>query len=106
MDYSSKDSPLADEACFFEGTHSRMRRFTTLTFGMPHLVLCKVMRLANMEFWIQQNSIMSEIKGSEYKFNPPTFMVDQSVANSDSIEAVYGVEISSKNPNLPMALPS
>ena len=61
------------------------------------------MRLASMEvssestendreFWIQWNSMMLEIKGSENKFNLSTSMVDQNVGSINSIAVVYGEE--------------
>ena len=45
MDCSSTDSPLADEACYFDGTHYGVKGFTALTIWMLQLALNKVIRL-------------------------------------------------------------
>ena len=45
MDCSSTDSPLADEACYFDGTHYGVNRFTALTIWILQLVLNKVITL-------------------------------------------------------------
>ena len=89
--------------CYFDGTHSTVREYTALTLWMLHPALCKVMRLVSMvvlpqsnenmrEFWIQWNSMLSETKVNENKFNPSTFMVDQGTTNINTIAAVYGEE--------------
>ena len=51
--------------------------------------------------------MVSEIKGSEYKFNTSHFYGgSQYMATLHSIAGVYGEEDMSENPNLSMALPS
>ena len=49
------------------------------------------------EFLIEWKSMLSKIKGNEYKFKPFTFMVDQSAANINSIATVYGEECQAEN---------
>ena len=43
-------------------------------------------------FWIKWSSMFLKIRSSEYKFNPSTFMADQSAADINNTVAVYGEE--------------
>ena len=101
---TSKGEPsdLQKELAFFDGMHSHVRLYKTLTLWVYHSAICKMMLLAIMEapqentyyitkffelFW----DAMHEYLGDEtYEWHPDSIMMDKKGANFKALEAVMG----------------
>ena len=107
---------LSGEYAYFDGMHSRVRGYKTLTLWVYHPGMCKVVLLAVMEtesentdmvtlFFNLFNQCLQELTGNNsYSFTPYRFMVDEAGANSNAIQAVFGKEMNiSPYSFLPMA---
>ena len=101
MDVDSQvSSVLQDEPAYFDGMHRRCEGWKTLTLWMYHPNPQRLYRLATMEvkgetsssvglFWETFNSMLSEIKGEDYKFNPKLWVTDEAGANFNGLNKVY-----------------
>ena len=102
------DNPLKEEEAFFDGQHSRVCNFKTLSLFTLHPALKKLVRIASMEvksestqhiaiFWLLLNEVLEQYSGiQDYKFNPTTIIVDEAGANYCSIQEVFGKEFVTK----------
>ena len=105
---STTNNPLKEEEAFFDGQHSRVKNFKTLSLFTLHPAMKKLVRIASMEvksestqhiayFWLLLNEALAEYSGIEgYKFNPITIIVDEAGANFCGIKEVYGEEFVKK----------
>ena len=97
---------LSAEYAYFDGMHSRVRGYKTLTLWVYHPGMCKVVLLAIMEtesentdmvtlFFNLFNQCLKELTGdNSYTFSPYGFMVTEASANFNAIQAVFGKEMS------------
>ena len=96
---------LSAEYAYFDGMHSRVRGYKTLTLWVYHPEMCKVVLLAVMEtksenthmvtlFFNLFNQCLKELTGdNNYTFSPCGFMVNEAGANFNAIQVVFGKEI-------------
>ena len=96
---------LSAEYAYFDSMHSRIRGYKTLTLWVYHPRMCKVVLLAVMEtesentdmvtlFFNLFNQCLKELTGdNSYTFSPYGFMVDETGANFNAIQAVFGKEM-------------
>ena len=100
-----RPNSFSSEYAYFDGMHSRVRGYKTLTLWVYHLGICKVVLLAVMEtesentemvtlFFNLFNECLKEFTGNKsYNFLPCGFMVDEAGANFNAIQAVFGKEM-------------
>ena len=96
---------LSVEYAYFDGMHSRVRGYKTLTLWVYHLGMCKVLMLAVMETESENTEMVTlffnlfkecfkELTGDKsYNFLPYGFMVNEAGANFNTIQAVFGKEM-------------
>ena len=76
--------------------------YKTLALFVYHPAMQHILRLATMEiknkstheitlFWELYNEILSDIKGTDYKFSPKIIMVSEDSANYCVIQHIFGV---------------
>ena len=101
---NSKGEPsnLQKEPAFFDGMHSRVRLYKSLTLWVYHSAIRKMMLLAIMEaprentyyitkFFELFRDAMREYLGDEsYEWHPDTIMMDEKGANFKALETVMG----------------
>ena len=103
MDQDGPEHPLQGEKTYFDGCHSQYFGYKTLALFVYHPVTWHILRLATMEvknksmheiivFWELFNKILSDIKGSNDKFNPRAIMVKENSANYCAIQKVFGLD--------------
>ena len=104
MDYGEETvGPKAsEEDAYIDAMHSRVNGYKTVTMWTFHPGMNKVVNLAIMDchkentemltlFLELFNSALQDLTGnSEYKFNPIPVMCDESGANMNAIERVFG----------------
>ena len=95
-------SSLSEEDAYIDAMHSRVNGYKTVTMWTFHPGMNKVVNLAIMDchkentemltlFLELFNSALQDLTGnSEYKFNPIHVMCDESGANMNAIERVFG----------------
>ena len=96
---------LSSEYAYFNGMHSGVRGYKTLTLWVYHLGMCKVVLLPVMEmesgntemvtlFFNLFNECLKEFTGDKsYDFLPYGFMVNEAGANFNAVQAVFGKEM-------------
>ena len=96
---------LSVEYAYFDGMHSRVRGYKTLTLWVYHPGMYKVLLLAVMGiesentemvtlFFNLFNECLKEFTGDKsYNFIPYGFMVNEAGANFEAIQAVFGKEM-------------
>ena len=89
-------------SAYFDTTHSCVYGFKSIALWLHHPPLAKLIHLANMEirsentnditifFELFNEILQKETKNPEYKFNPHTFVCDESGANYNTIRNVFG----------------
>ena len=101
---TSKGEPshLQKEPAFFDGMHSRVRLYKSLTLWVYHSAIRKMLLLAIMEaprentyyitkFFELFRDAMREYLGDEsYEWRPDSIMMDEKGANFKALEAVMG----------------
>ena len=102
MDIDGPPHIFQNENAYFDTTHSHVYRFKSIALWLHHPPLAKLIRLANMEirsentnditifFELFNEILQKEMKNPEYKFNPRTFVCDESGANYNAIRNVFG----------------
>ena len=102
------EDPLKHEMVYFDGMHSRVNQWKTLTAWVYHPPSRKFLRIATMEckgenaeavkkFWTTLNEILREVKQDQnYLFNPKGFLTDEAGANINGISGAFGMEYMNK----------
>ena len=97
MDQDSLEHPWKGEEAYFDGCYSWCVGYKTLASFVYHLAMRCILRLATMElknesmceitlFWELFNKILSDIKGTDYKFNLRAINVNENSANYCAIQ--------------------
>ena len=98
------DSLLTEELAYFDGMHSRVKYFVTLTLWVFHPVMHGMKILAIMDaikedsddlelFFILFNEALCDyLNDPEYMWDPHLVMMDEKGANFEAIEWVFGPE--------------
>ena len=99
-----QDSLLAEEPAFFDGMHSHVKYFVSLTLWVFHPGMCCMVILAikaalkedtnNIEIFFDVfcKSVLHYLNEPEYIWDPYYIMMDEKGANFVVIERVFGVE--------------
>ena len=103
MDVDSEgNSPMKEEACYFDGQHSRCKGYVTLALYTCIHAMKKIICIARMEaksesqssvylFFHLLNEALKEFTGDTFAFfNPVKIVTDAHSANENGIEEVYG----------------
>ena len=102
------EDPLKHEMVYFDGMHSRVNQWKTLTAWVYHPPSRKLLRIATMEckgenaetvkkFWTTLNEILREVKQDQnYLFNPKGFLTDEAGANINGILGAFGMKYMNK----------
>ena len=110
------DSSLCTEPAFFDGMHTRVKFFVSLTLWIFHPAMWMMILLAVMDtpcehsddigiFFDTFNKAVGDyLNEPEYIWDPFLIMMDHKGANFEALEWVYGQEI--QNCYMPMALSS
>ena len=97
-----KDSPLTHEPVYFDGMHSRVKYFVSLTLWGFHLAMRSMLMLAVMDtptktvddieiFFDTFNKALADyLEEPEYIWDPYLIMMDHKGANFEALERVYG----------------
>lgn len=105
---ASGDSYLAEQFCFLDGQHRRVKGFVTLGLHVYHPLLCRIIKLATIEvekecaeaveiFFNLWNEVLQKEKNDpQYVFNPAGFSIDEASALRQGLIAVYGEQVVSK----------
>ena len=101
---NGEDSPLAYKPAYFDGMHSRVKHFVTLTCWAFHPAMQLMMMLAVMDtpsenandienFFDTFNKTLADyLEEEDYIWDPYLIMMDHKGANFEAIERVYGAE--------------
>ena len=99
-----QDSLLVEEPAYFDGMHSRVKYFVSLTLWVFHPAMRGMVILAIMDalkedsdnikifFDIFTKAVAHYINEPEYIWDPHYIMMDQKGANFEAIEHVFGAE--------------
>ena len=95
---NGEDSPLAYEPAYFDGMHSHMKHFVTLTCWAFHPAMWLMMMLAVMDtpsenandieiFFVTFNKVLADyLEEEHYIWDPYLIMMDHKGANFEAIE--------------------
>ena len=104
MDIDGCQNPMQQENAYFDTGHSRVHGFLTICLWVVHPALAKIVNLASMEirsesmddvatFFTLFNLVLHEVSGDMNKiFNPCCFVCDESGANYNGVQMVFGDE--------------
>jgi hypothetical protein len=102
-----KGGLFSAESVYFDGMHSRVKGYKSLTLWFHNPVVRKLQRLATMEtkredtvavaqFFTTLNRLLTDVNGKTTRFNPAAIMVDEAGANFAGLEQIYGEEVKTK----------
>ena len=99
---NGEDSQLTEEPAYFDGMHSHVRLYKSLTMWVYHAAIRKMMLLAIMEasrentyyiikfFELFQDAMRDYLGDGTYEWCPNSIMVDEKGANFQALEKVMG----------------
>ena len=102
MDIDGPPHIFQNENAYLNTTHSHVYGFKSIALWLHHPQLAKLICLANIEirsentnditifFELFNEILLKEMKNPECKFNPCTFVCDDSSANYNAIRNVFG----------------
>ena len=111
MDFECGTSPMKTQECFFDGQHSRVKNFKTLSAYVYFPPMRRCIRLASMEiakedsqtialFWKFMNEGIKEVtQGVQTFFNPIKFIIDAAGSNYCGLQDVYSEKYMQEKPD-------
>ena len=98
------NSLLTEEPAYFDGMHSHVKYFVTLTLWVFHPAMCGMKMLGIMDamkedsdhielfFTLFNEALHDYLDDPEYMWDPHLVMMDEKEANFEAIEWVFGPE--------------
>ena len=111
MDRTAKQTPFRDLVAHMDGLHSHVKGFVTLTLWVKNPVSLITHRLACMEYESEDttnvthfltlyNEILQKVKGDfSFVYSPRGIMMDENGANKNTVRAVLGQAMATRNLN-------
>ena len=101
------DHFIHEEYCHFDGNHSKVKAFVTLSASVYHPLLQKQVILATMnckhedsnyiaEFWHKFNDGYRKVNTAEKKYSPCGWVTDMATAYFSGLSIVYGEDVLTK----------